>query len=270
MFTDLDRLAPSELDASKKLYDTIESSFPEVPILNNPHLTLLRYDLLKRLFGEGINSFNVIKVNEDWNTLNYPVFVRSEHVHTYRHGLGLAYNQQQLKRNIQNHLNSGFPREKLIITELCNVSDQDGVFNNYAAYLVNGQVVPRHLYYSKDWYVASEAAKKYEQINKDRFKLHAEYIEKNPHKEWILKMFEHAGTNYGRIDYGLLGDKPQVWEINLNPNFSTNVMATNEGSSLDEKRANLFQIFNQRFIRALDSIDYQSDQHFDLNVAFNS
>ena len=48
------------------------------------------------------------------------------------------------------------------------------------------------------------------------------YIESNPHEAWLRETFARAGIDYGRIDYGLLGDRPQVWEINLNPTLCRN------------------------------------------------
>jgi hypothetical protein len=32
-----------------------------------------------------------------------------------------------------------------------------------------------------------------------------------------LRIFDRAGITYGRIDYGLLSGRIQVWEINTNP-----------------------------------------------------
>jgi hypothetical protein len=43
------------------------------------------------------------------------------------------------------------------------------------------------------------------------------YVETNPHADWLGQVFEVAGVDYGRIDYGVLNGRPQAWEINLNP-----------------------------------------------------
>ena len=39
----------------------------------------------------------------------------------------------------------------------------------------------------------------------------------NPHRELLEHIFRDAGIDYGRIDYGLLDGRIQVWEINTNP-----------------------------------------------------
>jgi hypothetical protein len=44
-----------------------------------------------------------------------------------------------------------------------------------------------------------------------------DYLRTNPHKSWLTETFNLSGIEYGRIDYSLMGNKPQVWEINTNP-----------------------------------------------------
>ncbi|MEQ9403185.1 MAG: hypothetical protein RIM99_06360 [Cyclobacteriaceae bacterium] len=260
IFTDLDRLSSKQLLQVTQVYDQLKDQNPEIPLLNNPAKVLLRYDLLKRLYKEGINDFNIFRESEDLSEMHFPVFVRSEHVHTYNSGLGLAFNTAQLVRNISNHTGAGADLHRLIITECCDVSDEYGIFNKYAAYFINGQVIPRHLYYSKNWYVSAKSVREVPEINIDRFDLHEKYIQSNPHKEWIQNVFEIAGTDYGRIDYGLKNGVPQVWEINLNPNFSTNVVKDPEPDSLDGRRARIFSDFNEKFELELIKLDHPSEQ----------
>ena len=49
----------------------------------------------------------------------------------------------------------------------------------------------------------------------------ADYVQANPHDEWLRRVFDVAGIDYGRVDYGILDGVPQVWEINLNPTLGT-------------------------------------------------
>jgi hypothetical protein len=44
-----------------------------------------------------------------------------------------------------------------------------------------------------------------------------EFVSQNPHHEQLLKIFELAGVEYGRIDYAIKDGRVQTWEINLNP-----------------------------------------------------
>jgi hypothetical protein len=44
-----------------------------------------------------------------------------------------------------------------------------------------------------------------------------DYVSQNPHQEQLLKIFELAHVDYGRIDYSIKNGKVQTWEINLYP-----------------------------------------------------
>ena len=46
-------------------------------------------------------------------------------------------------------------------------------------------------------------------------------IEENRHAEELRPAFEIGGIEFGRADFGLVGGKPQVYEINTNPTFAT-------------------------------------------------
>ena len=36
-----------------------------------------------------------------------------------------------------------------------------------------------------------------------------DYLYGNPHEQWIKDIFRHAGLDFGRVDYGMLGDTPR-------------------------------------------------------------
>jgi hypothetical protein len=42
------------------------------------------------------------------------------------------------------------------------------------------------------------------------------YVETNPHAAWIREVFGLARIDYRRIDYGVVGGRPQAYEINTN------------------------------------------------------
>ncbi len=45
-------------------------------------------------------------------------------------------------------------------------------------------------------------------------------METNPHERQLREIFRRARIDFGKIDYAMLGDRLQVWEINTNPNIS--------------------------------------------------
>lgn len=59
----------------------------------------------------------------------------------------------------------------------------------------------------KSWQLADERYRREE----------AEYLATNPHEQELRSIFAAAEIDYGRIDYALLGEQIQVWEINTNP-----------------------------------------------------
>lgn len=76
--------------------------------------------------------------------------------------------------------------------------------------------MPRHLLFGRHWML-----KRHQQFlmitDEDALKEERAYLEQNPHEEWIREIFRFARIQYGRMDYGLLRNAPQVWEINTNP-----------------------------------------------------
>jgi hypothetical protein len=43
------------------------------------------------------------------------------------------------------------------------------------------------------------------------------YVSQNPHRDVLTKVFEIAGVDFGRVDYGIVEGKLAVYEINTNP-----------------------------------------------------
>jgi hypothetical protein len=54
-------------------------------------------------------------------------------------------------------------------------------------------------------------------INEETLREGIRYQETNPHEDLLKEVCKRADVGYGRIDYSLLGEELQVWEINTNP-----------------------------------------------------
>ena len=211
VFSDLDRLSPPGLALARQLWKTLSRAGNQVRLLNNPSHVLCRYDLLNRLHREGKNTFRAIQAAESIHSLCYPVFVREETDHN-GNITPLIHNPQDLVRHLRALRFKGYQRRDLLIVEFCDTSDRDGIFRKYSAFVVGREILPRHLIFSRDWNL--------KQPDLQDPHLAAEqdaYLRDNPHQSWLREIFELAGIEYGRIDYSILGDKPQVWEINTNP-----------------------------------------------------
>mgnify|MGYP001813862905 FL=1 len=69
-------------------------------------------------------------------------------------------------------------------------------------------------------------------------------------------MFAAAHVGYGRVDYALKGDRPQVWEINLCPTVVVRDRKPKPGlEGIEDLRRPGRALFFQRFEAALKSID---------------
>ena len=80
VFSDLDRVPPADRADVVALWDTLLAS-GAAHLINDPRRVLLRFYLLRRLFEQGVNDFNVYHADEDLSGVRFPVFVRCEHDH---------------------------------------------------------------------------------------------------------------------------------------------------------------------------------------------
>ncbi len=100
----------------------------------------------------------------------------------------------------------------ILVVEFCDTSDQSGVFRKYSAFVVDKQVLPRHLIFGHNWNLKKPSLKTVE-FNQEQTR----YLETNPHESFVADVFRRTKIDYGRIDYGVAGSAPQVWEINTHP-----------------------------------------------------
>lgn len=193
IFSDLDRLTPQQRAALAPLHAR------QARALNDPTRSLLRYELLRTLHARGINRFNAWRAGEAPE--RYPVFVRPD--------------SGFLKAAPPLVWAAGEPPAGHLAVEYCNTADRNGVFRKYGAYVVGERIVPRHLFFSRDWLVKSPDLAGPAEIEEE-----LAYVSANPHAAQLLGICRLARISWGRIDYALLEGRVQVWEINTNPLFA--------------------------------------------------
>jgi hypothetical protein len=193
IFSDLDRLKQEERAALAPLHAR------QARALNDPTRSMLRYELLRTLYAGGINRFNAWRPGE--TPERYPVFIRPESGFLDTGLPLLAF--------------GGEPPAGHIAAEFCDTADKEGVYRKYGAYVVGERIVPRHLFFSRNWFVKSTDLLGPAQVEEERA-----YVSSNPHAAQLLEVCRLARISWGRIDYALLEGRVQVWEINTNPLFS--------------------------------------------------
>jgi hypothetical protein len=131
----------------------------------------------------------------------------------------------------------------LLVVEFCNTADAAGVFRKYSAFVVGEQILPRHLIFGRHWNL-----KKPDLNSEDLSREQLEYLETNPHESFLRDIFRLAHVDYGRIDYSLAGDVPQVWEINTHPTVLR---------------------LAERLTAAFEAIDSGTEEHGTMPVCFH-
>jgi len=212
VFGDLDRLAvwPQARELMGKLHDQLRQRYGPGRALNHPVRSLLRFDLLRALHEQGINRFNVYRPHEGARPRRYPVFLRPESGHELQKS-ALLRDEAEYRAALDELARQGAAADDILAVEFCDTSS-DGVYRKYGAFVVGERVVPRHIFFSREWIVKMPDLAEPSMIDEERA-----FMVSDVHAEALLAAARVAQIEYGRIDYGLLEGRPQVWEINTNP-----------------------------------------------------
>ncbi|MCS3904360.1 hypothetical protein J2T55_002396 [Methylohalomonas lacus] len=211
IFSDIERLTPARLDVARQLYRLIRQQYPSARILNHPDKSACRYTLLTELHDKQQNRFRVRRANMDCSDLRFPVFIRLENDHKGSR-TRLLHDGRELRQAIAALRRRSLPARQLLVTEFCDTADAAGLYRKYAAFVVAGRIIPRHLIFGHEWMLKNPAFS-----DDERAREQLAFIRSNPHEETLQGICADARIDYGRIDYSLLDDRIQVWEINTNP-----------------------------------------------------
>jgi len=209
IFSDLERLLPAETEIATQVWEQLNAAGAK--LLNHPRRTLKRYDLLTLLYEKGRNQFRAVRASDKTTPLKFPVFLREEGEHSGNLTV-LLQNRHQVDEALVGAVFRKHQLSTLLLVEYLDTKDANGVFRKFSSFVVGGRVVPCHVDCSRGWVV-----KDTDIVDESIMAQELNYVRTNPHREWLEETFRLAGAEYGRIDYSLLGDKPQVWEINTNP-----------------------------------------------------
>lgn len=246
IFADLERLSDLELEHAAWIAAQLQAAGCRT--LNHPLRTLRRYELLKTLWNHGINSFRAFRLSDDRSDLRYPVFLRTEGEH--QGSLSeVLYNDAELQAALLGLSQRPAARSDYLICEYFDI-EENGSYHKYGAFVVGGQVLPRHYFRDAKWVVKYPI-----ELTAEVLQIEREYMSTNPHQRQLQKVAELAQVEYGRIDYSLWQGKLQVWEINTNPNTT---VTPREG----DLRRGIHVDFCQKFDAALAEVDQpQLDAH---------
>lgn len=213
IFSDIERLSPAMTEVAAQVWNTLSAAGDHIRLLNHPTQSMRRYELLRMLYEEGSNRFNIYRLTERRKPDHFPVFIRGENDHAGSL-TPLLHTQTELDAAISDLGRRGCTRHNKVVIEFCNTADTSGTFRKYAAFIIGERIIPDHLFFSQQWMAKNEVVT---QIPKAQLQEEWEYVQGNPHAAALREIARRARIEYGRFDYAVLNGTLQVWELNTNP-----------------------------------------------------
>jgi hypothetical protein len=244
IFTDVDRLPPSTAMHMATYYQELRRLGRKV--LNDPARMLSRFGLLRALNRAGINDFNAYRVEDLEEPRRWPVFLRVEGSHGDL-ASGLLHNRAELEAAIASSIENGLPRSLLLIIEYAAEPVRPGVFRKLSVFRVGDRLLGYTCVHDDQWVVKyGKAAVAPPEFYDEEY----EFVAGNPFADAIRPVFEIAGMEYGRADFGLVDGRPQIYEINSNPDLKLRP----EPDSI-ARRNESNDLFTANYLAALAAID---------------
>lgn len=212
IFSDLERLGAEMQEAAATIWQKLRRSGLPFRLVNHPTGAMLRYELLRTLFEQGINDFNVYRLTEARRPQRYPVFLRSEDDHRGSE-THLLRSAAKVDAVVGRMAAREMSRDTRMLVEYRAAPDRRGLFRVYTAQCIAGTVIPRSVAFSSHWVVKRSTV----ELDDELLAQEREYLATNPHAEFVRRVFRIARIGYGRMDYTVIDGRPQAYEINTNP-----------------------------------------------------
>jgi hypothetical protein len=133
IFSDIDRLSPSQTAEAVQVYDQLAEAGNRVKLLNHPGRVVRRYELLRKLHEIGLNRFAAYRLSETRTPPpSFPVFLRYENEHDAALS-PVLHTQDQLDRWVVRAAVRGHDLRDLLIIEFCDTADPEGIYRKYSA-----------------------------------------------------------------------------------------------------------------------------------------
>lgn len=254
VFTDCDRLSLPDRHAAGALFRCLRNGGARV--LNDPARMPSRHGLLRSLHRAGLNGFDAYRYEEREVPRRWPVFLRTEGDHDQPLS-GLIATPDALHAAAEEAIAAGTPITALIVIEYAAEPVAPGLFRRLSSYRVGPTVFACACAHDDNWLV------KYGKLGIATQALYDDelrVVRDNPFEAPLRAAFEHVGIEYGRADFGLVGGRVQVYEINTNPQvaFPTeHPFAT---------RLETYALMREHHLAALAAIDSPQDGSIAIEI----
>jgi hypothetical protein len=247
IFTDFDRLNFWELQLAALTYNSVARAGWQP--LNNPAQSRQRYALLLRLYDAGINHFGIYRVEGAQMPSRYPVFLRNECAHEGPL-TGLLFKEEELQSAIKGLIAAGHPERHLLIIEYAAEPIRPNLYRKYTMYRMGDRVFPGTCVHEDTWMAKTG---KRGIAGQELYDEENAMMQQNPHGDLLRRVFDIAQIEYGRADFGIVGEKVQIYEINTNPQLADHVE-----SHPFRTRNESHLLFWQSYVDGLAAIDGDS------------
>lgn len=224
IFTDHDRLTRYELDCVSRFCARLREEVPTAKQLNDPARVKTRLELLDALQRADINSFHVIRTELGQRPPKYPVFIRCEDGF-YGPETDLINSDEEYDQALNDLVSSGRTLRGRIAVGYAAEADEDGFYRKYGAFRIGGDILPHHIHIGQHWVVKRTVPELEWTVANDRrdglsdraVQQELEFVRDNPHRDILRRVFEIAKIDFGRVDYGIVNGRIEIYEINTNP-----------------------------------------------------
>jgi hypothetical protein len=244
VFTDLDRLAPDLVGTMAKTFRDMRDDGHRM--LNDPVRALGRFGLLRALNRAGINDFDCYRADELSTPRRWPVFLRAEGNHGQPLS-GLLGDERELGAALDQAREAGTPYKELLIIEYCAEPLRPGLFRKLSVFRLGERLIGFPSVHDNQWIV------KYGKGGLADDALYEEdqgFVTDSPFLSLMAQVFDIAGVDYGRVDFGIVGGRPQIYEINTNPDIKLSPR-----QSKNARRNQTIALFRENFLAAMMAID---------------
>lgn len=245
VFTDMERMDVWQQTVLAKLFSHIQQAGQGYRALNNPAAVGDRGALLRKLHDQGLNDFNAYRVVENRMPERYPVFVRRMSTHT-QPLTSLLHTPEQLQDALETLLQNGEAQSDLLVIEYCAQPVADNLYRKLSSFKIGETVFFTHTVHDIKWLV------KHGRKNSATPELYQEehaMILDNRFSGHLSRVFDVSCVEYGRVDFGIVDGRVQVYEINTNPYVSL------PGHHPDPVRRQSMKIAWEKYVEALVKID---------------
>ena len=214
VFTDIERLTAHERALAAAAYRVIGAA-PGCRVLNDPARVRGRYPLLRALHRDGTNGFDIHRADDAPRPARFPVFLKQEAAHAPALS-GLLESQHALERALAELEAAGQPLDGVVVIGFAAEPVRPGVWRRHTGFRVGDAVLLDMPVTEATWCVKAGTVGL---ADAAMYREDDAMIRANHHARALRHAFATARIDFGRADFGLVGGRPQIYEINTNPNM---------------------------------------------------